>query len=162
MGPELLPMYRGLARRRFGRFSMLLAMFVVLSSSVRSVDLFLPRVGPAPLQFAPAPPKPWDFKWPVPKLGNGSTNETQNLPGGLTNSTSSASLTLQQTNSANSTQLSQNPASVGTPGAFLLPGQDANPSSASNLLLLTPQMLADFFKATLDQTAFRSSTNDWG
>jgi hypothetical protein len=40
-------------------------------------------------------------------------------------------------------------------------GTDANPPSASNLLIVTPQMLADYFKAGFDG-AFKSSTNGFG
>lgn len=39
-----------------------------------------------------------------------------------------------------------------------LPGIDTNSLSASNLLLVTPQMLADYFKANLEMMS-RWSTN---
>jgi hypothetical protein len=161
MGPELLPMHRGLACR-FGRFGTLLAMLAVLTSNLRSVDFYLPHTGPASLRFAPVLPRPWDFKWPMPKVANGSTNETQNPTAGSTNSTVLASSSIQQTNSTTASPMASSAAWSVFSDASPFAGLDANPSSASNLLLLTPQMLADFFKATLDQTAVKPSTNGFG
>jgi len=140
----------------------LLCLFVVLSSSVVwSSDFYLPRLGPTPLRFSQTPGT--SFAWPVPLL---RTNAVAKVP-----NPSNAAGSAGATNSTVLTSNSPAPLTSGLAGAEppaglpLVPGVgsipvgvDTNSFTASNLLNVTPQMLADYFRATLENT-YRFSTN---
>jgi hypothetical protein len=128
-------------------------MMLIPGPSVRSNDFYLPIAGPAPLRFAPTPADPRNFKWPAAVCG---TNQNESAALSSSTPTNSTSSVLQRTNTVD--LVAQSPApTVPLDASFL--GPDANPSSASNLLLLTPQMLSDFFRANFDHNAIGAFTN---
>jgi len=124
------------------------------AGAVLGSDFYLPRIGPAPLRFATISANSKGFVWPVPlnplrsttnstaetslQVSNTPTNSAVPVPslaGSKTNNVSPPlSLEMSVSSPANASQ---------TPN-----GTDGNPLSASNLLIVTPQMLADYFKAT--------------
>jgi hypothetical protein len=135
--------------------------------ALQSSDLYLPCIGPAPLRFAAATVNYKNFAWPVPlNTGRSTTNSTEiaNLSGSnaATNSTASLPPSAPQTNNTpvNARVPLAPDVTVSSPAnpPQMPIGADGNPLSASNLLIVTPQMLADYFKATLNN-ADRSSTN---
>jgi hypothetical protein len=148
--------------RIFGAFLALIFLFIS-ASTLWSSDFYLSHVGPSPIRFAALPAKPGDFVWPISLIparaatnvvadtsSASSTNAAISLPG--------ASEGQSQTNSVSSTPVSETAASATLIGPSMPNGLDGNPLSASNLLVVTPQMLADYFKANLD-TSMRQSTN---
>ncbi len=146
--------------RSFG-LGFLVAM--IPTPSLRSADFYLARLGPPPLRFAAAPLKPKDFGWPLAlgparaltnsleRAGDAATNSSNVLPNATGPSTSrngAPGVEVTVTTSPSST--------FPTPSTSI--GFDGNPLSASNLLVVTPQMLADYFKANYDGT-YRPTTN---
>jgi hypothetical protein len=126
-------------------------------------DFYLARLGPAPLRFAAAPANPNGFTWPVPLIpvvaGTNSTNPATSIA--ATNSAAASANAIDlptPTNSAVAAPVT-GPATL---SPFLVPqtaiGSNENPLPASNLLVVTPQMLADFFRANLDGP-YMPSTN---
>src|SRR5579859_303214 len=113
--------------------------------AVRSADANLPRFGPPPLRFAATPAVPKAFVWPVPLTsGRTSSNHVEAASSlGIDSETNSAPAL---TNSLPSAPVTDVGSPAPLPGPQLVIPQ-SNSLSASNLLLLTPQMLADFFKA---------------
>ena len=125
-------------------------------------DGYLARKGPPALRFEPTRSTKADFAWPVPLLrtnssgalsapfppfsqsSTNSSTQTSTSPAPLTDASTAESLGPVQ------------PMAIG-PG-FVPFGAETNAFSASNLLNITPQMLADYFKATLDNS-YRVSTN---
>jgi hypothetical protein len=132
-------------------------------STLWSSDFYLSHLGPAPLRFAAVPAKPGDFVWPISLnparavtnvLADTSSASTTNSAISL----ASSSVNQSQTNGVSSIPAREAAASTPLIGASTPNGLDGNPLSASNLLVVTPQMLADFFKANLD-SSMRLSTN---
>jgi hypothetical protein len=121
-------------------------------------DFYLPRVGPAPLRFALTSADSRDFAWPIPLIRaqsiTNSTAATNDNPSiGATNSTSSVSnVAASQTNNAQLVSSPETSFSSQTSMPQIPDGANGNPLSASNLLVITPQMLADYFKANLTGT----------
>ncbi|HLH53409.1 MAG TPA: hypothetical protein VKY92_07320 [Verrucomicrobiae bacterium] len=119
---------------------------------------YLARLGPPPLRFEVSTQPKGQFSWPVPLSRTNSTagNAVAMPPpaGTDTNSESiNSSSSAYSTNNAPS-----DTAGIAQPGVIPPPGVDTNTFSASNLLNVTPQMLADYFKSTVDN-ASRYSTN---
>ena len=146
--------------RQTGAICILQILFACISLSAS--DFYLMRLGPPPLRFAPV--SNGEFKWPMP-LPKPSLANT-NMPGAgkfstvitPTNVLATADSAVPKTNGAAPQPISE--ISVSS-AANLMPtpvGADGNPLSASNLLVVTPQMLADYLKATLD-SSLKSSTN---
>jgi hypothetical protein len=148
------------ALRSFG-LGLLVAM--IPTPSLRSADFYLARLGPPPLRFAAAPLKPKDFAWPLAPgparaltnsmelAGDTATNSSNVLPNATGPATSS--------NGAPGTEVTVTASPSSTfPTPSISIGFDGNPLSASNLLVVTPQMLADYFKANYDGT-YRPTTN---
>ena len=120
-----------------------------------SSDFYLPRGGPPPLRFAAVPSKK-DFVWPVgPKVPNPATNSAE--PATVSGSAPRTNNAVVMT-AASGLPEPQTNALAGWESYGFGPlittsipnGYDANSFSASNLLFVTPQMLADYFKANLD------------
>ena len=118
-------------------------------------DFYLAHVGPAPLRFAPEPTNA-DFRWPAPLANHLQTNtnvpasEKLSTPIILTNLLGVSDPAVTRTNSPAPEPPME--ITVSSP-ASLMPNPvatDGNPLSAGNLLVVTPQMLADYLKATLD------------
>jgi len=143
--------------------------FLVILSTIHAgallaSDFYLPRIGPAPLRFAMVSAKSKTYVWPVPLIPTNSVNNASavnSLPD--SNAATNSAITLSspaipQTN--NIPTLASSEMSVSSPFGPTQPpvGADGNPLSASNLLIVTPQMLADYFKATLTGTD-KLSTN---
>jgi hypothetical protein len=142
-----------------------LAMIVLFipGSTLWSSDFYLSHLGPAPLRFAAVPAKSGDFVWPISLYpARAVTNVVADTSSASsTNSAislASGSVNQSQTNGVSSTPAPETTASTPLIGASTPNGLDGNPLSASNLLVVTPQMLADFFKANLD-SSMRQSTN---
>ena len=125
-------------------------------------DGYLARKGPPALRFEPPRSAKADFAWPVPLSRTNSS-------GAL--SASFPPVSQPSTNSSTQTSTSPAPLTDASTAESLGPvlptaigpgfepfGAETNAFSASNLLNITPQMLADYFKATLDNS-YRVSTN---
>lgn len=137
-----------------------LLLTAVPGSVLNSSDFYLCQIGPAPLRFAPEPPSK-AYTWPVP---------LKPVPRETNNVTASDSAPVVDTNSVLSA--TSPPVQPVTPpptlsealgtNLALLPqiplSTEGNLLSASNLLIVTPQMLADYLKANLENLT-RSSTN---
>jgi hypothetical protein len=127
---------------------------------LQSSEFYLANVGPAPLRFASPPSK--GYVWPIglnplPSATNSAAAVTDSVPVTSTNLVLTSSSPPAQTN--NSAIPSPQTLASGSPTLWQIqPGTDGNLLSASNLLVLTPQMLADYFKANLDSLT-RSATN---
>ena len=119
----------------------------VLSSS----EFYLCRVGPPPLRFAP-PPSLKEFKWPVPLKP--AAPETNSIVTSDSAPVSNTNFEISVAQSPEPVLAPAMPAQMPETNVALWPqiplGTDGNLLSASNLLILTPQMLADYFKANLD------------
>lgn len=144
---------RNAGRMNFWQVAGFLSVFALVPPLISASDLYLARLGPSPLRFSPPPAK--EFKWPVPLLPtkpetNSDDVASASLPVNNTAAQDSATNSI----SVNSTPLGPVPFNPD----FLIEGSEANSLSASNLLNITPQMLADYFKTTLGN-AYRSSTN---
>ena len=127
--------------------------------AMRGSEFYLGSVGPSPLRFAQSPSsKP--YVWP-----KGPTMPTNNFSV-VTDSVPGISTNLTAAPAVSSAQITNSVASMTRPAPDMAssllpqpqPGVDTNSLSASNLLLVTPQMLADFFKANLEMMS-RWSTN---
>ncbi len=140
-----------------------IVLFLLLASicagDLWASDFYLARLGPAPLRFASAPANPKDFTWPIPLNPSRATTNSSpvaDIPSPIpgTNSAIAAAgdAGLQsRTNSSSSVAQVTDTAGANPPIRPTTPdGLDRNPLSASNLLLVTPQMLADYFRANLD------------
>ena len=131
--------------------------------AVQSSEYYLVSVGPAPLRFA-SPPPAKAYVWPVALNPAGPATNcmpdvTNSVPDNSTNSVLTSSSPATQTNSAAAL------AQIGFGSPLVGPGQqgtDGNFLSASNLLVLTPQMLADYFKATMDNLTLWSTNGPAG
>ncbi len=131
---------------------------MVCAGDLRAADLYLTRLGPAPLRFASAPASTKDFVWPIPlQPGHTATNSSalaaigDSVAG--TNSSVSVAITTGSQTQSSSLVASQSTEIVKSSpliGPSIPTVSDGNPLSASNLLLVTPQMLADYFKASFD------------
>lgn len=138
--------------------------------ALRSSDFYLTHLGPPPLRFAAVPTNPNSFTWPValnlaPTPVRTETNSTTipSIPSSVSSTNTASSLpsagtTEIQTNTVSRPQVTE---TIASPAPSTLPaplGSDGRPLAASNLLIVTPQMLADYFRANLDGSD-RTSTN---
>jgi hypothetical protein len=145
------------ARRTARAF--LWVVFAIVSVPLSGADVYLPRFGPAPLRFV-APPPSVEFTWPSPPATSlAATNHThlaKNSQENATNSIPNDPVSTPQTNSPSGPDIS----SIASPTEPLPSpvSSETNPLSASNLLIVTPQMLADYFRGNFDGT-FRPLTN---
>ena len=148
-------MESGTSRRhlsRSARFSLAsLALLGSLTASsvvaVRSADTYLQRGGPPPLRFAPTPAQPGQFTWPAQIHSTQSSSNNQPEPTvPLTSALETNSVA--QTNATALRSPMGAPFEISSPA--LPPISDPNSLSAGNLLLVTPQMLADYFKTNFD------------
>ena len=132
-----------------------------LGSTLVGGDLYLPKFGPPPLRFMAQSSKAKAFVWPVPlKQCHSLTNQTNQTNQNVTASSTNAPLVLDptiQTNIVTETRSESGFASL-LPMAVPTESPEPNPLAASNLLIITPQMLADYFKANVEGTA----TNGFG
>jgi hypothetical protein len=119
-----------------------------------SSDFYLARIGPAPLRFAAVLANSKAFVWPVPLIPSRSTTNSAAEPSFPASNTGTNLVipavgpTTAQTNSIPATSSPEtNVFNAASPVQTSI-GADGNPLSASNLLIVTPQMLADYFKAT--------------
>lgn len=125
-------------------------------------DGYLARKGPPALRFEPTQSRKADFAWPVPLSRTNSNGALSasfppvSQPGTNSSTQTSTSPTPFTDTSAAEPLGPVQPMATG-PG-FEPFGADTNAFSASNLLNITPQMLADYFKATLENS-YRGSTN---
>jgi hypothetical protein len=141
-----------------------LFLIVLAAMSVMATDSYLARFGPSVLRFAAAP-KP--YKWPKP-IGvetNVPATPAMDTPNLATNDSASAASTLAAQSTTN--------VIVDAPGpetlvAESLPAPEVqnpllstNTIPAGNLLPVTPQVLADYFKANLD-SSYHAATNGVG
>lgn len=143
------------------RICLFLLLIGLSSSAVWSSDFYLARLGPPPLRFSPPPGR--DFAWPVPLLRTNAGSKAVDLlntsasPAGTNSTVLISSSPAPLTNSLSGVDLQA--ALPGLPGLGQIPfGSDTNAFTASNLLNITPQMMADYFRATLENT-YRFSTN---
>ena len=150
---------RALPMRGFG-----LIVPMLLAGNLLASEFYLARLGPAPLRFASTAVKPKGLARPE-AASPSDTNATAALniaaPTSGTNSAPSGpnAADLQRTPKTSYSEpvtalAASNPAS----GPAEPTGFDGNPLSASNLLVVTPQMLADYFKAGID-AAVKPGTN---
>jgi hypothetical protein len=127
--------------------------------SVRCDDGYLVRFGPPPLRFSTPIVANKEFSWPVPLFPKASaTNQTEveASPGLLTN-TFNSKPTQVVIPAAELTADPQVPEVPRDPHTFVYP----NSSTASNLLLVSPQMLAEYLKANSDSGS-SPMTNGFG
>lgn len=134
----------------------------LLNLTASGSDHYLSHVGPPPLRFAPLADPMHRFAWPVPLVAtNSTTNSVETTISSTTNATvATATSPNPQTNRTEIATTSEIPGTPSIPFGLepIALGPETNILSASNLLNITPQMLADYFRATLEST-LRSSTN---
>jgi hypothetical protein len=130
-------------------------------------DYYLPRFGPVPLRFAAIPRSAKDFIWPSLGTNSNSVTNSANIPPVVistpdTNAVvTTAASTIVQTNAMPDVPGFDNTASGPLMVMPTAGGTPANSLTASNLLVVTPQMLADYFKSNLDISS-KPSTNSFG
>jgi hypothetical protein len=142
-----------------------LLLVVTAVPTARSDAFYLSRVGPPPLRFSSLPkPKSLALINPQVAVTNPAavTTSEPDLP--VTNAITTAStpqLSDTQTNSPAGTPAPE----TSIAGPLITPETQiplsTNLLPAGNLLLVTPQVLADFFKANMDAT-YRAATNGAG
>lgn len=140
--------------------ALLLSILVMqLPSAIGGAECYLALVGPVPLHFAPTPRK--DFAWPVPLvLTNVATNSIPfPSPVDSESTTNALILSARSPDPLPVAPVSQEfePLPFAPPAAMPAPPA-TNSLSASNLLNVTPQMLAEYLKASIENSA-RFSTN---
>jgi hypothetical protein len=145
---------------------LLIATFVlsVFGAPASASEFYLATFGPPPLRFAP-PPSKHEFNWPVPLIPllqtNASTNTVEvSVTPVSPASTNAVLLSADSSNDTNSPSISLPSFSLPLPTGMSPLGSvpDSNFGSASNLLNISPQMLAEYFKTSLEN-AYRVSTN---
>jgi hypothetical protein len=125
----------------------------------RCADGYLVRFGPPPLRFSTQFNQNKGFTWPTPLMLKPSvTNHVEigGNPGALTNTVSSKATQIDLSPEVRPSE-AQAPDLPRDSGAFVYP----NSSTASNLLLISPQMLAEYLKANADSNS-SPITNGFG
>lgn len=143
-----------------------LLLVVTAVPTARSDVFYLSRVGPPPLRFSsiPKPSKSFELITPQVVVTNPAAATTSETEVPVTNAITTApipQLSNTQTNSPAATPAPE----TSIAGPLITPETQiplsTNLLPAGNLLLVTPQVLADFFKANMDAT-YRAATNGAG
>jgi hypothetical protein len=116
-----------------------------------SGDCYLSRSGPPALRFASLAVAPSSYVWPsAPGRRQPNTNAVDKTETGLVPPLTNGHAGFEFTSSTNLSVASIEP--VTQASGFIVPSPVVGPNSlsASNLLIMTPQMLAEFFNANLD------------